>query len=142
MENDQIILELDAFVARVDRYQESLNTEGVWLFLATLGCWSVSNKLAQLIALSITFFLFSYRIYKKSELKTTFGSATSQLRRLISSAELPEDARKARLYDLDQIVKGRLSLRSHARRTFVFLVCYLFLAVTFLAYFDLLPAAS
>ena len=35
--------ELFALRQYINEYRTALNTEGIWLFLATLGCWSVTN---------------------------------------------------------------------------------------------------
>lgn len=46
--------ELQALRNHIKTYRETLNDEGVWLFLVALGCWSVSLPLLQLLAYLLT----------------------------------------------------------------------------------------
>lgn len=56
--NIEIKDKLSNLESHINSYRDSLNAEGVWLFLATLGCWSVNGFWYQIIALMITFFCF------------------------------------------------------------------------------------
>ncbi|NVC52865.1 hypothetical protein [Vibrio diabolicus] len=61
--NTQINQEISTRLSELEEiYCESkpnLNEQGIWLFLATLGCWSVSGIGYQLIAIMITFYIFT-----------------------------------------------------------------------------------
>lgn len=64
--------QINEYENHIDTYWSSLNTEGVWLFLATLGCWSVNHAESQLFAIVIAVILFSYRIIVKISDKRSF----------------------------------------------------------------------
>jgi hypothetical protein len=130
-QNEKILEHLSQFEIHIDEYRSSLNTEGVWLFLATLGCWSVSQPLIQLYALAVTFILCTYRIYEKMQDKRTFASITKSIdNEILSNLEADSDTQKARLLDLHNINSKKLSTANHVKSTLVFLLCYSFLAVT------------
>ncbi|WP_416191528.1 hypothetical protein [Neisseria sp. CCUG12390] len=46
----------------IQNYHHNLNMEAVFLFLASLGCYSVPNDWLKIIALCITFFLFTFNL--------------------------------------------------------------------------------
>ena len=128
--SQEIEEKLEEFKAHIDAYRESLNTEGVWLFLATLGCWSVTNQAMQLLAFLITAALFTHRVYSKLSDKRPLSKIVTELERLIKMEPLPTDAQKARLYDLQIIQKDRLAILKQLKATKIFLACYLFLALS------------
>jgi len=128
--NEAIKQQLTNYMDHIDAYRASLNTEGVWLFLATLGCWSVGHIPSQLYAITITFILFSYRIYSKLSDKRPFSSITKDLENTIKSELEEGDTQKARLHDLHQIRDVKLAMKNHIKSTALFLLCYSFLAAT------------
>lgn len=123
-------MELSEFESNIDRYRDSLNKEGVWLFLATLGCWSVNNPPIQLFAISITGILFTYRIYSKLSDKRAFPTIIKDLEIIIRTKLEEGDTQKERLHDLQQIRDVKLSTVNHLKSTGIFLLCYLFLIAT------------
>lgn len=128
--NETIKQKLADYEAHIDAYRASLNTEGVWLFLATLGCWSVGHAPSQLYAIAITFVLFSHRIYSKLSDKRPFSSITKGLEETIKTELEEGDTQKARLHDLHQIRDIKLATTSHLKSTAIFLLCYSFLGLT------------
>lgn len=50
--------ELAALNTSIDKHLNALNVEGVWLFLASLSCWSVPEGLPRLLALIASLILF------------------------------------------------------------------------------------
>ncbi len=130
--DDDVVLKnsLNRFSEGIDRYRETLNQEGVWLFLATLGCWSVQGDWTVLIALLLTFALFSYRVYGRVEYRRTFAASLRDLRAEVASSSLAEDMKKDRLRDIQQLESTKLSNFRHAKETAVFLFCYSFLVLS------------
>lgn len=41
--NDSILKEIKKYSAHIDRFRARANTHGIWLFIATLGCWGVTE---------------------------------------------------------------------------------------------------
>jgi type VI protein secretion system component VasK len=87
--------ELLAVEASIDAHQLGLNEEGVWLFLAVLGCWSVAPDWMRLVALTLSLVLFGFRYqsYRPNgrEFKSEFSLAEKRLRALEVDATLRED---------------------------------------------------
>ena len=78
-ENNEIEIELQKFSQDIDDWHEKANIEGIWIFLATLGCWGVTNNILLFVALIIVFFIFIYLLSKGTEFK---GSFDMQFRKL------------------------------------------------------------
>ena len=53
--------ELNAMTNSIDMHQKTLQEEGIWLFLAVLGCWSVHPEPLRICALCLALFLFGQR---------------------------------------------------------------------------------
>lgn len=126
----------EVFISRIldlklqiqNRYN-TLNLEALWLFVATLGCWSVNHYIAQLAALIIVPFLFFYRVYEGKKTSTTFDKLLKEIRKDIEKSILRGDARLARFRELDE-VQNDLRLKSLYQRAPNFLVAYVFYATT------------
>jgi hypothetical protein len=117
-------------------YQKNLNTEAIWLFLATLGCWSVTNKWLQLFALILTIFLFGSRMKnglreKKLDTMLPFAERARTLKDRIEQMSSTEDWRKERLFSiLEELQTNELSTRAKVERNWVFIICWLFYGIS------------
>jgi len=129
--NEEIKQTISVYENHIEQYWYSFNTEGVWLFLATLGCWSVNEPNIQVFAIVITAVLFSYRIYLKLPEKRSFKTISAEIQETITQTiGLDNDTGKARMYELEQINRVKLSLTNTIKSTIIFLVCYSFLGLT------------
>ncbi|WP_083704509.1 hypothetical protein [Serratia oryzae] len=129
-ENNEVIKsKLHAYEIHIDEFRSSVNKEGVWLFIATLGCWSVDQRLALFCALAITFILFTYRIYSKLSDKRPFSIIEKEIEENIRKY-LDGDTQKARLHDLSEIKRNKHSLIHTFKSSFIFFLSYSFLALT------------
>ncbi|NLR74107.1 hypothetical protein [Leeia aquatica] len=135
--NISIKKELINFEAHIDAYYSSLNTEGVWLFLATLGCWGVSPAWPQLHAIVLTVILFMHRTYLKFNDKRSLKTISKDLESKIKNELDAGDTQKARLHDLQQIHNIKLSTTSQFKSTIIFFLCYTFLVVTVWHWFSI-----
>jgi hypothetical protein len=124
--NSHLEQQVSDFRQHIKHYQESLNNEGVWLFLAALGCWGVPSKEMQNAAFVITIIIFFYRLYLQLEDKRSFKKIAIDIESEINNSDIPEDTKKARLYDLNKLVKKELSFFKTLRSSIVFLICYVF----------------
>lgn len=142
-ENEKIKLEIEEFSKHIDKYRVALNKEGVWLFLATLGCWGVGQRWFQLIAILISFMLFTYRLFSNTSDKRAFSKKAKEIEHGIKSRIELGDTQKARLYDLIVLKNGKLAIKDTLKNTVIFFVCYTFLAATlFHWYFEVLPVGQ
>ncbi|CCO45873.1 conserved hypothetical protein [Vibrio nigripulchritudo SOn1] len=125
------------FIARIEdlrgqittRYN-TLNLEAIWLFVATLGCWSVDQPIIQIIALNLVVVFFSSKILKDKKFDSTFAKVLKDIRSDLEESGLEGDAKKARQHELDDIDKNLLGLRSIYKSTPMFLIGYGFWAVS------------
>lgn len=91
------------FRAEIEAHYETLNTEAIWLFLATLGCWGVSVDGIKLIAMLLTFY-FLYRSVADKHLKGKTHSARLKImRKNIENADIEEGYKKKLLIQLQTV---------------------------------------
>jgi hypothetical protein len=123
-----------AFEWDVREYQKNLETEGIWLFLATLGCWSVTDKWFQFFAFILTVVVFSSRVRNRlieTKLDTMpFPERMETLKDRIEQMSSTEDwpkGRKERLSSrLEKLQTNNLSMLAGVGRSRVFLSCWFF----------------
>lgn len=130
MKNEEVVRKFEELENHINNYRLALNQEGVWLFLATLGCWSVAVAEFQLLAYAITAILFGHRIFLRLTDRRPFAKIVKDLELSIRSNMPNDDSQKARLYDLQQIQNTKLSTWSHIKATPVFMICYVFLFIS------------
>ena len=120
---------IKAFEKQLPIYRETLNTEGIWLFLATLGCWSVTEFSLQLFAICITIFLFISNTFKEAEVKKTYANQFKEIEKLIRTEYLDEAELKDQLNRLKELKKST-SVWNFLKSTPIFLLCYTFLGLS------------
>jgi hypothetical protein len=124
--------EIEEFSANIRQYHASLNDEGVWLFLAALGCWSVVGGAYVAMSLSATFLLFAWRLNEKRIEKRGFSKVIGSLRDRITK-ELPYNERRTGLLnELQKLQETELSVRKVVRSAWPFLISWAFFGATFL----------
>ena len=112
-----------------NRY-EILNIEAIWLFVATLSCWSVNVIIIQIIAIMLVLFFFSSKVMKDKKCNTTFQKILSEIESDVKESNLEDDSKKARLHEIEDVRKNLLSLRSIYRSTPIFIFGYCFWALS------------
>jgi hypothetical protein len=60
---------MDDYIKNIEEYRRALEAESVWLFLAILGCWSVSDFHIQLFAFCVTALFFCIQVSSKLTVK-------------------------------------------------------------------------
>jgi hypothetical protein len=127
---ESIEAELNALNAHIDSYRLTLKEESVWLFLATLGCWSVTQRWLQAVGFFIAIAIFAARIKERSTESKSFPKLFSELELRISELAESEYEKKAGLYDLINIKKTTLSGLEPFRKSFLFMINWFFLAAS------------
>ncbi len=118
----------------IDEHYVSTNDEAVWLFLATLGCWSVNHAPSQFFTLAITLFLFLYRVivkWKRME-KRTFPEINKDIKIIIESRIKEDTTRKKWLEELSKMYNKKTSILYSFKHLAIFILCYLFTVWTFI----------
>jgi hypothetical protein len=123
--------EISTFQRDLLKYRKVLNDESVWLFLATLGCWSVTNGILQFVALIVTLIIFFKRRANLSKDIRTFSEWIKMIKERIAQTSLPEDTKKARLLNLEAFQRKEISHLTFIKRNWMFLVCWTFYFLTF-----------
>jgi len=119
-----------ALEQHITNYRKGLNDEGIWLFLTTLGCWSVTNQVLQFFAFVLTAMLFGFRLKKSTQEPRTFKTLIQTIEARIDSTELTEIAKQKLRQRLKNTQTGTLSYHRTFKEGGVFLLCWLFFSLT------------
>jgi hypothetical protein len=126
--HDSIDEELFALRQDINEYRSSLNTEAIWLFLATLGCWSVTNTFLQVVAFVLAFVLFVERVTKRRSETRSFSELFQTVKNRISTEG---DSEKVRLNNhLAALGLKELSTINNLKNIWTYFLCGLFYLVS------------
>jgi len=116
MRNELLTLERD-----LAHWRSTLNQEGVWLFLATIGCWSIPVGWERVVALLLSVSLFGWRALAQQKDLKPFPKRCTEYEAMIRREATDEIERKAALYDLMVLREEYISLKS-TRHVVVYIV--------------------
>lgn len=100
---------LDKIKTEVENYNRNLNESGIWLFVATLGCWSVDHFNLRALALVFMFLIFAHRLLSGLDSFKSFASRLKKQESEIDNASLDEKTKKSLKYDIIKFEKNNLS---------------------------------
>lgn len=124
MERNSILKAIQGYSAHIDEFRQQANVHGIWLFIATLGCWGVSDSSIQMLAFIMVFFIFLFYLHSSfSGEKRTFKKIHDDIKNKILADLIPEQQQKV-LYELNIVEKKRKSLIEIIKTSFVFIACY------------------
>jgi len=126
----ELVFEIAKFKFDIEDYQKKLNFEAVWLFVATLGTWSVSVEWVNTVSVLMVMLLFYFIIMRDEKNKKTYDERLGSLRVEVGKLDQKSDFAKARLRDIDEIKRERLSVSALYLKTPVFSICYVFWMIT------------
>ncbi|CHQ57109.1 hypothetical protein [Salmonella enterica] len=133
--NDAILEHIKNYSKHIDEFRSQANPQGIWLFISTLGCWSVNIPLIQVIAAILLFCIFIFNSKQDMTEKRAFHKIEEDIAKDIDS-NLIGDSRKARLYDLGLVEKYRKAIKPVLKTSPIFIVCYIFYSISFLVFFS------
>jgi hypothetical protein len=122
---------LGALKEHIASYRAALTEEGIWLFLATLGCWSVSQPLLQLIGFGVAAVMFGERMASRIAEKRSFSTLARAVELRIATAPDLAEERSMRLTELMELRKRELSALTAFRHGRIFLLSWAFFGVSF-----------
>jgi hypothetical protein len=121
------LLKLDRYI---DSYRTAVTDEGVWLFLATLGCWSVGEPFFQMLAYLVAAVVFASRVSAQKSEKSSFYALARQIERRISVSGESAEVRARQLEELEELRARKLVPMKEFREGKVFLLCWVFFVVS------------
>jgi hypothetical protein len=129
VENARVVMDIAFYNKNINNFRYQSNIQGIWLFTATLGCWGVSTPWVQVMAALSLLLIFVFLINDEVCDKRTFRQIKKDIENKIE-ASLSGDTRMARLYELQSVEKERASLVMIIKKSPIFIVCYVFYAVS------------
>ena len=88
------------------RLTSQLQLNSHWLFVATLGCWSVDIDPLRAIAISLVAIFLNSKIFENNKKGKTFKGILEGIEKEISESGLKGDAKKARFHEITEINRG------------------------------------
>jgi len=85
--NDVILEDIKNYSKHIDEFRSQANSQGIWLFISTLGCWSVNIPLIQIIAAILLFCIFIFNSKQEMTDKRTFHKIEKDIENDIDSQE-------------------------------------------------------
>lgn len=131
--NDVILEDIKNYSKHIDEFRSQANSQGIWFFISTLGCWSVNIPLIQIIAAILLFCIFIFNSKQEMTDKRTFHKIEKDIENDIDS-NLTGDTKKARLYDLGLVEEYRKSIIPVLKTSPIFIVCYIFYSISLLVF--------
>lgn len=124
--------EIEKLEADFSSWVSTLNNKSIWLFVATLGIWSVDYKLLQYLALVIIPVMFFWMALQEHKNLVPFKKRLKSIeQRVESQLELDSDEQKARKYDLIKF-RGDISLGSVLKKAFIYWIAIIYYTATFI----------
>lgn len=122
--------ELEILRKYIHTYSDELNLEGVWLFLASLGCWSAAAGLPQIFATVLTGALFFQRFNLKRTEKRHFALAFKEIL-VRADREVPDQVERSRIQlEIRFLRDNYLAFGPVLKRAWPFLGCWAFYGIT------------
>jgi hypothetical protein len=115
-----------ALKAHVKSYRAALNDEGIWLFVSTLGCWSVGQPKFQLCAYAVAFAIFAQRMSDRSPEVRSFSALIAILESRVRQEAQTAEERTKQLLRLDNFRKDHVAGRRPFLSGSVFFLCWCF----------------
>ncbi|VTM13841.1 Uncharacterised protein [Raoultella terrigena] len=134
VENEGVEKRIENYNEHINDFRYQSNIQGIWLFTATLGCWSVSVPWLQMVAALSLLFIFFFLVKDNVRDKRTFQQMKEDIEKDIETS-LFGDARMARLYQLGTVEKHRASLVVIIKQSPIFFVCYIFYTISIIYFF-------
>lgn len=122
--------ELSRLEQRIFKYDSNVNNSGIWLFLATLGCWSIDDLYIRVVAVATTFLIFSHQLFIKLDSFKPFELDLKGIERMVENAKLSDDELKARKFDLLNFREKHLPLTRRLIRVPAYYLATIFLLVS------------
>ena len=129
---ENIQSELVSFETRINEHHDKLNQEAIWLFVATLGTWSVKPFLLQLFALFIVLYFYYKKVFNQPKSFEPFPTRLVKLKLQVEESSLNETEKKALYFDLNELERKLLKFKSVVSKTPFFLVGFIFWVISFI----------
>ncbi|ACH64273.1 conserved hypothetical protein [Aliivibrio fischeri MJ11] len=128
MENSRIDESVSKFIIYVENYRKNLNKQGVWLFLATIGCMGLEPTWLKIMALFVTLIIFFSNLLIEFEGEgrhLTYDEAMNQIKQKIELMSCEND--KSYWFTcLDNIKKHRLGFFITFYKSYIYLISFVF----------------
>jgi hypothetical protein len=129
--------ELKSLEEDILAWHNILNREGIWLFLATLGCWSVPEGWLRFSAFIIIVFFFVWRANSYRNDMRSFPHRFDELKQKITN-EIEGETKRNELFDELQTLRKRNESLKGMKDAGPYVVSIVYWIVSFLYFLHIL----
>lgn len=123
----KLIQEINDYNHNIDQYRRALQVESGGLFLATLGCWSLSSNICiQAFAFIIVVMFFYISIRSNLDVKKSFNNFEKTIAELIAAEFLSGYKKDNYAEQLEQLKNKRNSNTHIVKTAPMFIFCFIF----------------
>jgi hypothetical protein len=122
---------LKAFRSYIQDYRQTLNDEGIWLFLSTVGCWGVPNPIFQISAYILTMLIFGERLRVRHTENRSFSAIADELEKRITDQEEGAQERTRQLLILEHLRNAHMRGLRPFRNIKIFATSWIFYGASF-----------
>ncbi len=122
---EQFVTEVNELRNSLDIHHQHLEQQAIWLFVATLACWSVKQVVFNVVAFIIVAFIF-YKLVFRNKKPKVIDKVIKELMERIMASSMTEDQKKARKLELQEMSNECLSNKAMFRRVPQFVIGYAF----------------
>jgi hypothetical protein len=120
-----------------------VNQQSIWLFLATLGCWSVTQPILRLLGLAVTFFIYCYLAVYGLQTGTPARELRSAIESDLVSPDVSAEEKRARNQEYSELETSVMSAANFKRSwLYWFTLAYWFASAVYFAVQFFRPATS
>ncbi|MDR2212163.1 MAG: hypothetical protein LBE21_00855 [Pseudomonadales bacterium] len=133
IETNALSQQIEELSKRIEAHTSNLNKEAVWLFIATLGVWGVTEKFLQFIAVLTTLIIFISRVVVDPN-QGSFYKQIKIIKKTIKNLDISDEIKKTLELKLDS-AKSNLGIMSIFGKNQIYTIAFAFLISSFAAWF-------
>ena len=128
---------MEEFLHQIRTLEEEINLTSkridemsIWLFLATLACWSVTHPVMKFIAIFIVLFFFADHVIKGRYSKKSYTARIKDIRNRIDISQLSESQKNQAVGALSRYCEDQLGFKKLFKVNYKYIVAAIFYSAT------------
>ncbi|MBE4205870.1 hypothetical protein HYO03_22645 [Vibrio parahaemolyticus] len=126
----ELVKKISQFEDEIVEHYSRLNSESVWFFVATIGCWSIDKLIPLFFAMLLIVIYFTFRIFDGVNWRQSFKSQLKNLREQIDKAQLAVEEKKELIGSLTIIQEEYLGLLHVLKHNAKFVLAWIFYGIS------------
>lgn len=126
----ELVEKISQFEDEIVEHYSRLNSESVWFFVATIGCWSIDKLIPLFFAMLLIVIYLTFRIFDGVNWSKSFNSQLKNLRGQIDKVQLTVEKKKELIGSLTTIQEEYLGLLHVLKHNAKFVLAWMFYGIS------------